>query len=152
MRQPQASKASSPIARAGDDDHQQRGEQAEGGRGLDPAGRCAALVVGRVLGDVDRRAAIFAAERDALQDAQEDQQHRRERARLGVGRQQADQEGRPAHQADGDQEGALAAQPVADDAEDQRAERPEREAGAEQGQRGDQRRGRLEAGEEDLAR
>ena len=57
-----------------------------------------------------------------------------------------------AHQADGDEERALAAEPVADDAEDQRAERPEGEAGGEQRQRGDERRGRLEAGEEDLAR
>ena len=57
---------------AGGDDHQQRGEQAERGRRLDPAGRRAALVVGRMLGDIDRRAAIFAAERDALEDAQED--------------------------------------------------------------------------------
>ena len=61
---------------AGGEDDQQRREQAERGRRLDPAGRRAALVVGRMLGDVDRRAAIFAAERDALADAQEDQQDR----------------------------------------------------------------------------
>ena len=77
MRQPQALKASSPIGRAGGDDHQQRGEQAERGRRLDPAGCRAALVVGGMLGDIDRGTAIFAAERNALKDAQDDQQDRR---------------------------------------------------------------------------
>ena len=52
---------------AGAEDDQQAGDQAERGGDLDPAGRRAAAVVGRVLGDVDRRAAIFAAERDALE-------------------------------------------------------------------------------------
>ena len=41
---------------------------------------------------------------------------------------------------------------VADHAEDQRAQRPKGEAGGEQGERGDQRRRRLEPGEEHLAR
>ena len=59
---------------------------------------------------------------------------------LCVGRKQADQEGRAAHQADGGEEGALAAEPVADHSEDDRAQRPEGEAGGEQAERGDQRR------------
>ena len=118
-RQPQAANASSPIAAARRDDHQQRGKQAERSGRLDPAGRGAAPVVGRMLGDVDRGAAIFAAQRNALEDAQDDQQDRPERARLRIGRKEADQEGRRAHQADGDEERALAAEPVADHAEDQ---------------------------------
>ena len=73
-----------------------------------------------------------------------------ERAGLRIGRKEADQEGRAAHQADGDEERALAAEAVADDAEDQRAQRTEGEAGGEQRERGDQRRRRLEAGEEDI--
>ena len=103
-----------------------------------------------MLGDIDRRAAIFAAERGALADAQEDEQDRREDAGLGVGRQQADGEGRAAHQADGDKEGRLAPDAVAHRAEDDRAQRPEGEADREQGQRGDQRGGRVEPGEEHL--
>jgi hypothetical protein len=137
-------------AGARDDDHQQGGEQAERGGGLDPSGRGAALAVGRVLGDVDRRAAIFAAERDALEDSQQDEQRGAGRPGLRVGRDEADQESRSAHQAHGDEERALAAEPVADHAEDQGAERTEREAGREQGQSGDQCRRRLQAGEEDL--
>ena len=68
---------------AGGEDDQQRGEQAERGRRLDPAGRRAALVGRRMLGDIDRRAAIFAAERDALEDAQQDEQDRRRALRPG---------------------------------------------------------------------
>ena len=55
-----------------------------------------------------------------------------------------------AHQADRDEERALAPQPVADDAEDERAQRAEGEAGGEQAEGRDQRRGRVEPGEENL--
>ncbi len=135
---------------AGREDDQQRGQQAERGGGLDPAGRRAALVVGGMLGDVDRRAAIFAAQRRALADAQEDEQDRGKNARLLIGRKQADGEGRAAHQADGGEEGRLAADPVAHRAEDDRAQRPEGEADREQRQRRNQRRGRVEPGQEHL--
>ena len=135
---------------AGGEDDQQRREQAERGRGLDPAGRRAALVVGGMLGDVDGGAAIFAAQRGSLADAQEDEQDRGEDAGLAVGRQQADGEGGAAHQADGDEEGRLAADAVAHRPEHDRAQRAKGEAGGEQAERGDQRRGRVEPGEEDL--
>ena len=46
-------------------------KQAERRGGLDEAGVEAALVVGRVLGDIDRGAAVLAAEREALQQAQQ---------------------------------------------------------------------------------
>ena len=55
------------------EDHEQRQEQAERRRGLDPAGVEAALAVRRMLGDIGRRAAVFAAQRQALQQAQRDQ-------------------------------------------------------------------------------
>ena len=66
-----------PCAVRHAEDHQQRQEQAERRRGLDPAGVGAALAVRRVLGDVGRRAAVLAAERQALQQAQRDQDDRR---------------------------------------------------------------------------
>ena len=135
---------------AGGEDHQQPGDQADRGGDLDPAGHLAALVVGRMLGDVDRRPAIFAAERDALADAQQDEQDRRDDTGARIGRQHADQEGGAAHQADGGEERALAPQPVADHPEDERAQRPEGEAGGEQAERGDQPGGRVEPGEEHL--
>ena len=90
----------------------------------------AALVVGRVLGDVDRGAAVLAAEGQALEQPQDHQDGRREDADLRVGRQKADQGGRAAHDRDGQQEGVLAADDVADAAEDHRAERSDGEAGA----------------------
>ena len=77
MRQPQAAKSASPVAAAGEQDHQQRQEQADRRGGLDEPGVEAAPAVRRVLGDVGRGAAILAAERQALQQAQRDQDDRR---------------------------------------------------------------------------
>ena len=78
MRQPQPLKASLRHQRLHDQDHRQRDEQAERRRDLNEAGVEAALAVRHVLGDVDGRAAVLAAERQALQDADQDQQDRRE--------------------------------------------------------------------------
>src|SRR4051812_9547539 len=103
-----------------------------------------------MLRDVNRRAAIFPAERDALEDAKDDEQGRPGRSRLGVGRQEADQKGRSPHQADREEERALAAELVAYNAENQSAKRAEGEAGGEQRERGEQCRGRVEARKEDL--
>ena len=100
----------------------------------------AALVVGAVLGDVDRRAAVLAAEREALREPQRDEQDRREDSDLLVRRQQADEGGRKAHHGDRHEERELAADDVADPAEDGGAERPHREPGAERGERRQQRR------------
>ena len=52
-------------------------------------------------------------------------------------RQQADQEGRQAHDHDGDEEGVFAADEIADAAEHQRAERAHQEAGGKGEQRED---------------
>ena len=56
---------------AGDADDDEREQQADRGRRLDPARVLAALLVGAVLGDVDRGAAVLAAEGEALGEAQE---------------------------------------------------------------------------------
>jgi hypothetical protein len=110
---------------------EERGKQAERGRRLDPTGGSTALVRGRMLGHVNRRAAIFAAERDTLEHAQNDQQRRPGCPRLRISRQEADEERRGSHERNGDEERALAAEPVPDNAEDQGAERTEGEAGSE---------------------
>ena len=102
----------------------------------------------RVLGDIGRGPAILAAQRQALQQPQRDQDHRREQADAVGGRQQADDEGRQAHDHDGDQEGVLAPDQVAEAAEDQGAERPDQEAGGERQQREDVAGGLVELGEE----
>jgi hypothetical protein len=65
-----------------------------------------------------------------------------------VGGQQADAEGRGAHDQDGDEEGVLAADEVADAAEHQRAEGAHQKARREGEQREDVARRRVEGGEE----
>ncbi len=132
---------------AGQDD-QQRQEQAERGGALDEAGVQAALVVRRVLGHVGGGTAVLAAHRQALGQAQDDQDHRCGETDRGVVGQHADQEGRDAHDQDGDQEGVLAADAVAEAAEEGRAERTHEEAGSERQQGEDHARGFIDATEE----
>ena len=81
-----------------------------------------------VFGHIGCGTAIFAAKRKALQQAERDQQDRRDPADLRVGRQQADRECREAHDHDGDEEGVFAADKVAEPSEDQGAEWPNQEA------------------------
>ena len=138
MRQPQTSNAAAHRD-AAPEDHEQREEQADRRRGLDPARELAALAFRRVLGDVGRRAAVLAAEREALQQAQADEDDRRRDPDRRVRRQDADDDGRDAHDQDGDEEGVLAADEVAEAAEDDRAERAHHEAGREREQGEDER-------------
>ena len=63
-----------------DQDHDERAEQAERRGDLDEARVEAAPVVRHVLGDVDRRAAVLAAERQPLEDADEQERDRRRQA------------------------------------------------------------------------
>jgi hypothetical protein len=78
----------------------------------------------RVLEDHRARARDLAGDREALDQAQHDQQRRREQADLVVGRQEADQHGRAAHQEHADDEHALPSGRVAPVAENERADRP----------------------------
>ncbi len=103
-----------------------------------------------MFGDVDRRAAIFAAQSGTLADAQEDEQDRSEDADLFVGWEQADRERRAAHQADRGEERGLSADSIAHRTKDDGAQRTEGEADREQGKRGNQGRRRVEPGEKNL--
>ena len=102
-----------------------------------------------MLADVDGGAAVFAADREALRHAQNDQQDRRENADVAVARQQADERRRQAHGRDGDEERVLAADDVADAAEHQRAERAHDEAGGE-GQKREDVAGDFRVGAEEV--
>ena len=97
---------------------------------------------------IHRRAAVLTAEREALRQPQHDEDDGRRHADGGVVRQQADERGRHAHQHDGDEEGALAADQVPQSPEDERAERPDEEARGEGEQREDEARGLVDPGEE----
>src|SRR3546814_20014980 len=74
-------------------------KQAERRGGLDEAGEKAALPLGRMFGNIGRCAAIFAAERKPLHEPQDNEQDRRRDAYRRVAGQDADEEGRQAHQA-----------------------------------------------------
>ena len=81
-----------------------------------------------MLRDVDGRAAVLAAEREALKKTQRDEDDRREDADLRVRRQKADEDGRETHDRDGDQERVLAADDVPERTEEDGAERPDEKA------------------------
>ncbi len=90
-----------------------------GGGGPEAAGLRLAELRGQ-----QHRTAPLAADADALGEAQHDQQDRREDADLAVGGQDADQEGGHTDQHQGPDQHLLAADQVAEAAEDDAAERP----------------------------
>ncbi|KCB28921.1 hypothetical protein L543_3218 [Bordetella hinzii L60] len=122
----------------GGDDDQQRENQAGRRRDLDPAGEQAAAPGLAMLGDIDHRAAVFAAHGQALDDAQRQQQDPRQVAGAFIAGQAADQDGRAPHHDHGDQKGVLAAQAVAEIAEQHRPQRPDDKAHRQRAQCGQQ--------------
>ena len=70
MRQPQAANSVLAEDGSGEQNHQQRQEQAERRGGLNERGVVAAFAVRRMFGHVGRGAAVLTAEREALQQAQ----------------------------------------------------------------------------------
>src|SRR3546814_1295402 len=101
-----------------------------------------------MFGDISGGAAIFAAEREPLNEAEHDEQNRRRDADRGVAGQHADEEGRGAHQAHGDEKSVLAPDEIADAPEHERAERPDRKARRERREREDEAGGFVDAREE----
>src|SRR6478672_13880945 len=91
-----------------------------------------------MFGDVNRSAAVFAAQRKALQDANQKQGNGSKPSRSLIGWQQANDGSRSAHDAERDKEGVLATYQVADAAEEERAEWPNDEADSERGEIGDE--------------
>ena len=104
-----------------------------------------------VLDGHERGAAPLAAGREPLQQAQHEQQDRGGDADARVGGQQADAHRRQTHDQQGGDEHALAPEPVAEVARDDPAQRAGDEADADGRERGEQRGGRVERGEEQLA-
>ena len=131
---------------------QERGEGQQRGGGQDRAGlgalqaearEEAAPAVRGVLHDHGAGAAELAGHGEALDHAEDDQQDRREDADLGVGGQQADQEGREAHQEHREDQDVLAAVPVTPGAQNDGADGSGEVADRVGCQRGDQRDGRV---------
>jgi hypothetical protein len=103
-----------------------------------------------VLGDEQHRTAPLTAQGEPLDHPQQRQQQRRGQADRRVGRQQADRERRAPHHQQADDQQLFAADPVAEVAEDQAAQRARDEphgVGGERQHGADQRVG---LGEEDV--
>ena len=128
MRQPQRGEGLVGLER-GEQRQDAGGQQVARRRtGLRPGGPEAAVLRLAVLGDDQHGAAPLTAEREALDEPQGDQQDRGQHADGGEGGQQPDREGRAAHHQQRDDQQLLAADPVAEVAEDQGADRPGEEA------------------------
>ena len=147
-RQPHARKASSgnwlAIAKAplaGTARPARRcGRSCRRSRGTSPA---------RLVGE-EHGAAVLTADADALQDPQHHQQQRRPEADLVVGRQQADRRHADAHDHQGPDQHGLAADAVAEVAEDQPADRAGHKPDGEGAEAGELRRRAGQAVEEEL--
>ena len=92
-----------------------------------------------MLGHVDNSAAIFAADRQALDQAQHDQRNPRGMSNRGIGRQETDQRRATAHHDNGDEEGVLAADEITDAPEYHRADRTDDETGGQRAERREHR-------------
>ncbi|MNO48359.1 hypothetical protein D3C76_386920 [compost metagenome] len=136
--------------RAAGQDHQQRKEQAESRGRLDPRGEVAALAFGCMFGHVGRGAAVLTAQGQALQQAQADQDDGGRHANGRVAGQQTDDGRGHTHDHNGDEEGVLAPDHVAQPAEHDGAEGAYGKAGGEREQREDKGGCLVDAGEEVL--
>ena len=106
------------------------------------------FVVGAVLGDVDRRAAVLAAEGETLGQAEGDEDDRGEVADLRERRQEANGGRGDAHHGDRHEERELPAGDVADSAEERGPEGADGKAGAECGERAEEGRDVVAGGKE----
>jgi hypothetical protein len=129
-RQPHDLNAASPSV--AQDRHDARGQhQPDAVADLHAAAVERLLLLRRAFDGHQRRAAPFAADREALDRAHRHEQHRRPPADRREAGQQADRDGRQPHQHHGEHQHPLAAEPVAVMAEHDAAERAEQEADAE---------------------
>ncbi len=141
MRQPHARNSASLSICGQHDEDAGRAEEAERRAELREHAVPALLAARRVLGREQHGAAPFAAEAQALAEPAEREQRRRRDADRGVGRQQADRDGRQAHRQQRRDERRLAPDAVAEVAEQRRADGPREERERERRERL-QRRGR----------
>ena len=106
---------------AHDVNHNQCQEEAQRCRGLNPARRIAAAAVAGVFGHISGSTTIFAADGQALNEAQKQEKDRSKATDRCISWQAANQEGRNAHHDDGDQKCVFATEKIADAAKEQRA-------------------------------
>ena len=103
--------------------------------------------MGRMLCHIGRGTAVFTTQRQALQQAQADQDDGGCHANAGVVGKNAHDEGRQAHEQNGHQEGVLATDHVAEAAKHQGAKGAHDEASGKSQQREDESRASVQAAE-----
>ena len=151
MRQPQLEERLLALHRGEHPQHAGGEQVAQRHAGLRPGGPEAALVVAAVLGGHQDGTAPLTADREALHQAADHQQDRRGDADGRVRRQQADRERAGAHHQQRDDQHGLAADLVAEVAEDHAAERPGDEAERVGHERVERALGAADLAEEHLA-
>ena len=149
MRQPQSRNWSGVSHSAEQQEEAVGGEEADRRAELRHHAEAAAPARRGILDREQRRAAPFAAEAEALAEAQQAEQRRRDPAGHRVGRQEGDRGGRSAHQQQRGDQRRLAPDPIAEMAEERAAERPRDEGEAEAGIGCEQLRRGRRAGEEE---
>ena len=102
----------------------------------------------RGLDQIGDRAGVFAANREALEQSHQEQQHRRADAGRFIGRQQRDRGRADAHQRHRQQQHEAPSDAVADGSKNRSTNRPHREADREAAVGADQRRERIVGREE----
>jgi hypothetical protein len=130
------------------DQVQQRGEEYPGVHAEEDDAHREAGTARRGFDHVRDRARQFAAQTEALDDAQHDQQNRRGDAPLRIRRQQADADRGAGHCENRDDQHLAAADLVADMAEEDATQRPREIADREYAEGHDQRHGRVVVGVE----
>jgi hypothetical protein len=148
MRQPQARSSASSRNCCRIDEHQ-RGEElaADQGDVLEGREEAAAAVLGD-LGHVGGHGAVFAPDREALDQPRDEEQRRREEADLAVGRQHRDEERAAAHHEHGDHHREAPSPLVGEPAEEPAPDRAHEKAGGEHAGGGQELGGLVALGEE----
>src|SRR5690606_15771142 len=129
---------------------ERRQDQAWSDTGLRQAAEEALLALWRVLDRHQHRPAPLAAYRNALQEAHDDEQQRGPVPDRVIGRHQADQNRRYAHQVQRHDEHGLSSYPVTEVTENHAAERAGKEADRIGRKRRQRARNRVKGGEENL--
>ncbi len=132
-RQPHAAKSSAGINARQQKHHCDGKDEAAHDAGLNETGVQPPLFGRGMFRDIDRRAAIFPAQGQPLHDPQTDDDDGRRDTDRCRARNQPDPGGRDPHQRYRDQKSVFTPQPVAEETEQDRAQRPKAEAHGEPG-------------------
>src|SRR6185312_9379858 len=121
----------------------QRHEESDGGRGINEARVVASLSLWRMLGHINRCAAVFAAKRQSLDEAEGDECDWSEEPDRREAGQEADRRRGCAHDDECCKKRLLSAKPVTDASKEERADRSHRETNGKGRERFEEGGGRV---------